>query len=147
METASPSTGTPGPSFAHATVADAMHAGVLTCDPATPLTTIAQRMAAEHIHSIVMLVGGTDPHERIPWSVVTDADVLRHAARAAELTAGDVATDECLQVHADDPLSVAATRMARRAVTHAVVVDRDRGRPVGVLSALDVARVLAWGRA
>jgi CBS domain-containing protein len=37
--------------------------------------------------------------------------------------------------------------MVRRAVTHAVVVDRDRGRPLGVLSALDVARVLALGRA
>jgi hypothetical protein len=30
--------------------------------------------------------------------------------------------------------------MVRRAVTHAIVVDRDRGRPPGVLSALDVAR-------
>ena len=125
-----------------------MHAGVLTCDPATPLTTIAQRMAAERIHSIVMLVGGTDPHEQIPWSVVTDVDVLRHAARADELTANDVASTECLQgLHADEFLHVATTRMVRRAVTHAVVVDRERGRPIGMLSSLDVARVVAWGRA
>jgi CBS domain-containing protein len=42
-------------------------------------------------------------------------------------------------------LAGAAARMARRAVTHAVVVDPRYGRPIGVLSTFDVARVLAWG--
>jgi CBS domain-containing protein len=146
MESAAPSTGERAPIFAHATVADAMHPGILTCDPATPLVTIAQRMSAEHIHSIVMLSGSGDQGGRIPWAVVTDADLLRHAARADELTAGDVAGSEIVLAHPEEPLAEVAARMARLAVTHTVVVDEGTGRPAGVLSALDVARVLAWGR-
>ena len=36
--------------------------------------------------------------------------------------------------------------MADRDATHAVVVDDHTGRPVGVLSTLDVAGTLGWGR-
>jgi|RhiMethySRZTD1v2_1073278.scaffolds.fasta_scaffold1449971_1 CBS domain-containing protein len=68
------------PSFAHASVGDAMRPWVLSCDPATPLVTLAQRMAEQ------------------------DA-------------------------------------------THAVVIDDRSGRPVGVLSTLDIAGILGWGRA
>ena len=28
---------------------------VFTCDPDTPMVTVAQRMAAEHVHAIVVL--------------------------------------------------------------------------------------------
>jgi CBS domain-containing protein len=146
METTAPTSGAPAPGFAHATVADAMHHAVLTCDPATPLVTIAQRMSAERVHAIVMLVPADGGRERIPWAVVTDLDVLRHAGQAEELTAGDVAGPELVHAHPDDRLDAVAGRMARRAATHAVVVDRERGRPVGVLSTLDVARIVGWGR-
>lgn len=146
MESAAPSTEQRDPSFAHATVDDAMHPAVLTCDPATPLVTVAQRMSAERIHSIVMLAGGDDPRERIPWAVVTDMDLLRHAGRAGELTAGArrairAATASSGSSGCTSTISVPAT------VTHAVVVERSHGRPIGVLSALDIARVVAWGRA
>ena len=67
------------PSFEHATVGDAMRPRVLTCDPATPLVTVAQRMAEQ-------------------------------------------------------------------GVTHMLVVDDRNGRPVGVLSTLDIAGILGWGR-
>jgi CBS domain-containing protein len=36
--------------------------------------------------------------------------------------------------------------MADHDATHAVVVDNRTGRPVGVLSTLDVAGILGWGR-
>jgi hypothetical protein len=36
--------------------------------------------------------------------------------------------------------------MAQADTSHAVVLDREGGRPVGVLSTLDVAGILAWGR-
>jgi CBS domain-containing protein len=146
METTAPTSGAPTPAYARATVADAMHSAVLTCDPATPLVTIAQRMSAERVHAIVMLMPADGAGERIPWAVVTDLDVLRHAGRAGELTAADVAGPELLHAHPDDRLEAVAGRMARRAATHAVVVDRERGRPVGVLSTLDIARVVGWGR-
>jgi CBS domain-containing protein len=137
------------PSFEHARVRDAMRPWVLTCDPATPLVTVAQRMAGEHVHALVVLREGVDAGGTVgrrPWAVLTDRDVLRCAGRVEELTAGDAATGELLQVHADDRLVDVAERMLDHAVTHALVVDPETGRPVGVISTLDVARIVAWGR-
>ena len=147
VESAAPSTGERAPSFAHAIVADAMHPAMLTCDSATPLVTVDQRMSAKRIHSIVMLSGGDGPADRIPWAVVTAMDLLRRASVAEELTAGDVAGNEIVLAHPDEPRAAVAARMARRAGTQAVVEDARTGRPIGVPSALDVDGVLAWGRA
>jgi CBS domain-containing protein len=146
METVAPSTGYLAPSFAHATVGDAMRPWVLTCDPATPLVTVAQRMVGEQIHAIIVLSAG-DGGERTLLGVVTDADLLRHAAVVEELTAGDVAHVEIVEARADERLAEVARRMTRSAVTHALVLDAAGVRPIGVLSSLDVARILAWGRA
>ena len=146
METVAPSTGYLAPSFAHATVGDAMRPWVLTCDPATPLVTVAQRMAGEQVHAIVMLDAG-DRGERRLRGLVTDVDLLRHAAQVDELTAADAAGTPVLQAQADERLAAVAVRMARHEITHVLVVDPAGGRPVGVLSTLDIARVLAWGRA
>lgn len=143
METIAPSSGYLTPSFAHATVGDAMHPAVLTCDPATPLVTVAQRMAGERVHAIVVLGGDA----RVPWGVVNDTDLLRHASRVDELTAGEIASRDVVEGFTDEALGELAARMTRRAVTHALVLDRATGRPVGIVSTLDLARVLAWGRA
>ena len=131
------------PSFDHATVGDAMRPWVLSCDPATPLVTVAQRMAGEHVHAIIVLA---DHGDRRPYAVLTDADLLRVADRVDELTAGEIATEAVLQARAGEPLSDAARRMAEHGATHAVVVDDRTGRPIGVLSTLDVAGILGWGR-
>ncbi len=37
--------------------------------------------------------------------------------------------------------------MVRNRVSHLVVTDAEAGRPIGILSTLDVAGVLAWGEA
>ena len=131
------------PSFEHATVGDAMRPWVLSCDPETPLVTVAQRMAGEHVHAIIVLAGVGDPR---PYALLTDRDILRAAPRLGDLTAGDIAKEEILQARAGEPLSEAARRMADHDATHAVVVDDRTGRPVGVLSTLDVAGILGWGR-
>ena len=133
------------PSFEHATVGDAMRPRVLTCDPATPLVTVAQMMAGEHVHAIVVLGEAGDGERRL-WAVVTDRDLLRVAARIDELTAGEAATGEVLEARADERLAEAARRMAEHGVTHMLVVDDRNGRPVGVLSTLDIAGILGWGR-
>jgi CBS domain-containing protein len=65
------------PSFGHATVGDAMRPRVMTCAPDTPLLTVAQTMATEHVHAIVLLCGHDG--ERHPPGIVTDRDVLRAA--------------------------------------------------------------------
>ena len=123
METVAPSTGYLAPSFAHASVGDAMHPAVLTCDPATPLVTVAQRMAGERVHAIVVLAGDV----RVPWGVVCDTDLLRHASRVEALTAGDIAGRDIVEAFPDERLEDLAARMARRAVT-ARARARARGR-------------------
>ena len=134
------------PSFEHARVGDAMRPGVLTCDPATPLVTVAQRMASEHVHAIVVVADGDGRPQRA-YRVVTATDVLRAADRIDELTAGQAATGAVLETNPDEPLNEAARRMVRQGVTHLLVAEPQTGRPVGVLSTLDVAGILGWGRA
>ena len=121
-----------------------MRPWILSCDPATPLVTVAQRMAGEHVHAIIVLA---DHGDRKPYAVVTDRDLLRAADRFDELTAGEIAKETILEARAGEPLSDAAHRMADHDATHAVVIDERSGRPVGVLSTLDIAGILGWGRA
>lgn len=128
--------------FADATVADAMHSGVLTCPPETPLPTVARMMAGYGVHAIVVtdLDAEGDPDER-PWGVVSGLDLVRAAAMAADATAGGVAATELVTVGPDAPLSRAAQLMAEHELSHLVVVDGD-GRPQGIVSTHDVAGAL-----
>jgi CBS domain-containing protein len=130
------------PSFAHARVADAMRPRVLTCDASDPLVEVARGMTSEHVHAIVVLRGG-DPQT---WAIVTDRDIVACAGRLEDLSAGEAPATEPLTVMADEPLEAAARAMAERDTSHAVVLDRDGRRPIGMLSTLDVAGILAWGR-
>ena len=136
------------PSFEHARVADAMRPRVLTCGPGTPLVSVAQRMAGEHVHAIVVVRETSEPdggNASRPWAVVTDHDVLRSAAFILDRTAGDVATGEVLVARPDERLPDVAERMLEHGTSHAVVVEPRTGRPVGMLSTLDIAGILGWG--
>jgi len=136
------------PSFDHARVADAMRPRVLTCEPDTPLVSVAQRMASEHVHAIVVLLEAVDREravDRRPWAVITDHDILRSAPTIAGRTAGEVATGEVLLAQPDERLPDVAARMLEHGTSHAVVVEPRTGRPVGVLSTLDIAGILGWG--
>jgi CBS domain-containing protein len=148
MDSTDPSGSYLTPSFEHARVADAMRPRVLTCDPGTQLVAVAQRMASEHVHAIVVLLETVDPDGEVgsrPWAVVTAHDILRSAASIADRTAGDVATGEVLLAHPDERLPDVAERMLEHGTSHAVVVEPRTGRPVGVLSTLDIAGILGWG--
>ena len=110
--------------------------------------TVAKRMASEHVHAIVVLLETVEPDgeiERRPWAVVTDHDILRSAASIADRTAGEVATGEVLLARPDERLPDVAQRMLEHSTSHAVVVEPRTGRPVGVLSTLDIAGILGWG--
>jgi CBS domain-containing protein len=75
-------------------------------------------------------------------------DLLRAARDDIDArTASWAAVTEFLSVSPDDPLERAVQLMLEHEVTHLVVVDPGSGRPLGVLSSLDVAGLLAWGRA
>jgi len=137
------------PSFEHARVADAMRPRVLSCDPQTTMVTVAQRMASEHVHAIVVLRETVDFEGEVgrrPWGIITDRDVLRCGAFIDDRTADDVALGGVLLVHPDDRLTDVAERMLDQHTSHAVVVEPRTDRPVGVLSTLDIAGILGWGR-
>src|SRR6478735_7034687 len=129
------------PSFEHARVSDAMRPRVLSCDPQTTMVTVAQRMASEHVHAIVVLRETVDLEGAVgrrPWGIVTDRDVLHCAAEIEERTADDVALGGVLLVHPEDRLTDVAERMLGQRTSHAIVVDPRSDRPTGVLSTLDV---------
>ena len=105
-------------------------------------------MSTEHVHAIVVLPDAAAPDRgaaRRPWAVVTDHDILRSARDVGDRTAGEVATGEILLAQPDEPLPDVAQRMLEHGTSHAVVVEPRTGRPVGVLSTLDIAGILGWG--
>jgi CBS domain-containing protein len=135
------------PAFEHARVSDVMRPEVLTCPPDASLRTVAATMATEHVHCVV--IGGEgDGDGGRAWGLVSALDLVGHAGRDLDdVTAGSAAAREFLTVAPDEALERAAQMMLEHRATHLVVVDPETDRPLGVLSTLDVAGVLAWGRA
>jgi len=130
------------PAFEDATVVDAMRLGVVSCPGATPLREAARIMAAYRIHSVVV----DDLEGERPWGIVSDLDIASAAGEDfAERTVREIARTELVTIAADESLARAAQLMSEHEVAHLLVVQRDTGHPVGVLSTLDVAGVLAWG--
>ena len=125
---------------------DAMHPGMISCPPETPLRTVARMMASYRVHAIVVHAHDED---QLPggdsWGVVTDAELVRAGLDddLDGLTAKQVAASPVLTVTSVDPLSRAMQLMTEHEVTHVIVIERHSGRPIGVLSTLDVARALA----
>jgi CBS domain-containing protein len=128
-------------------VADVMHSGVIGVGPATSLRDLAAVLADRHVHAVS--VAGTAPAAggtRLVWAIATDMDVVRAVgAGSLDATAGQIAGTEPLVVDAGDPLDTAARMLVDHAVSHAVVTG-DAAVPAGVLSTLDVLRVLAITR-
>jgi CBS domain-containing protein len=113
-----------------------MQLGLFECTPETDVRSVAQLMAAKTIHCVV--VAG----ER--WGIVSDIDLMRALGPgSADLTAGAVAASDFVIVRPDDSLEHAAQLMAEHDTAHLVVVSPQTGRPVGMLSTLDVARAVA----
>jgi CBS domain-containing protein len=80
--------------------------------------------------------------------VVSDIDLaVACAGGAPQSSARELARTELITVEADDSLAHAAQLMSEHECPHLLVVEPQGGRPIGVLSALDLAGVLAWGSA
>jgi CBS domain-containing protein len=131
------------PAFANASVEQVMRHGVLTCRPETPIRTIAQTMAANHVHCLVVAGFGEGEPGREGWAVVSDLAVVKAALEEGDLTAADVARRPVI-VTASDTVAHAAQLMCENHIHHIVVVDADV-HPVGIVSSLDIAANLAWG--
>jgi CBS domain-containing protein len=131
-----------GAPWEEVTVAEVMHPGIVVCSPGAPARVAARLMAQHRIHAVVLMA---DDDEGCDWSVLTDADLLEAAARGEldGLMAGDVARARAGTVSRRDSLERARELMRAHGVTHLLVTGR--GRPVGVVSTLDLVQAVAAG--
>ncbi len=129
----------------HTLVADLMRPGILSCSPETPLREVARMMAVHRIHCVVV-TGLESRHgaDRPVWGIVSDLDVARAAGGWTEATtAGEIAGTEIVTVSPADTVEHAAALMGEHETAHLLVVDDRSREPTGVISTLDVARVIA----
>jgi CBS domain-containing protein len=136
------------PAFEHASVADVMHPGVMSCPPDAPLVTVAQTMTTHHVHAVVVGGIGADPvhGDHLVWGLISDMDLVRAAEIGIEgRAAADVARTEAITVDPSTSLATAARLMDVHGTSHLIVAST--GAPIGVISSLDIAGALAWGRA
>jgi CBS domain-containing protein len=121
-------------------VRDAMHTGILTTDPGTPVRVVARLMAEQRVHAVAV----ADPdYASRPWAVVTDLDVAAAAAEDTDETAGQAAKHDVMTVSAAEPLSWAAHQMVEHGISHLLVIEPETGHPCGIISTLDVAAAYA----
>jgi CBS domain-containing protein len=126
-------------------VGDAMHEGILTCTSKTPLRTVAAMMVEHRVHCIAVLA---EPDESYRlgayWAVVSDLDLAATASLDVDAqTAGGTAASPVVTVTPAETVERAAQLMREYGTSHLVVVAADDNRPLGVISTLDVAAVLA----
>jgi CBS domain-containing protein len=134
------------PQFENATVADAMHPGILSCDADATLTEVARMMCTHHVHCIVVHGAAEGQVGESVWGIISDFDVLRAGMRQDPPdTAAALANQPIINVETSMALHDAADLMVSSAASHAVAVNPTTQRPVGILSTLDIAGVLAWG--
>jgi CBS domain-containing protein len=128
-------------SLGSVSVSEAMHRGVVTCRPEATLRTVARVMAAHRIHAVVVAPGG----DGLGWGLVSDLDLAAAAMEGStgEVTAGEIASTPGVFVRPADTMARAAQLMRDYETHHLVVLDRGADRPVGVVSTLDVADVIA----
>jgi putative redox protein len=99
------------------------------------------------VHAVYVFDFGAEDDESVQmWGLVTDLDLVAACPVIDERTAGSSAVTPLVTVLRDEPLDRAAQLMAKTSTSHLAVLDPATGRPVGVLSTLDIARVLAAGR-
>ena len=129
------------PAFHNATVADVMTPGLIMCAPEAPVETVAELMATHTVHAIAN--GGIK--DRRVWGIVDSLDLMRAVGDPqANRFAEDIGGRPAVTIEPGAAVTEAAALMTKRGVAHLVVVDRER--PVGVISTLDIAGAVAWGR-
>ena len=132
------------PSLDEAGVGGFMHPTITTCTSSTPLTEVAELMATQQIHCVVVLEETRRGRDGEPgWGIVSDLDLVAAAAAVEDGTAGEIAASPLVTVDRDEPLARAAQLMAEHGSAHLMVVAAGEDHPVGIISTLDVARCLA----
>ncbi len=122
-------------------VSETMHRGVVTCPPEASVSTVARLMAGHRIHAIVVA-----PAENAQdWGLVSDLDLVAAASEGSlgGLSARQIASTPKIFVRPDETLARVAQLMREYDTHHLIVVGRRWDRPVGIVSTLDVADVVA----
>ncbi|MDQ2896677.1 MAG: CBS domain-containing protein [Actinomycetota bacterium] len=134
------------PSLQDATVGEAMHPGILACTADLPLRAVAGLMASNRVHCIAITGNSAGERGEAVWGIVSDLDVVRTAIREGfDRTAGELALEPAVTIDAAASLSDAGELMLTRCIHHLVVIAPGSARPIGVLSSLDIASVIAAG--
>lgn len=127
-------------------VRDAMTTPIVTCTPDVPLDEVAALMTEHQIHCVVVLAPSVDdaaPAYR-RWGVLSDLDLVTAAPWGPEVAgAGAIAASPNAVIRAGESLAAAAQLMSEYSTTHLLVTEDGVDEPVGILSALDVARAIA----
>ena len=124
-------------------VADVMRVGLLTCQPETHLRGVAQAMAANRVHALVVYAPGDEDQSK-NWRVLYDVDVLKLAAQGDNDARAIDAACAPVTIAMDASAKEAADLMHQHSTRHLIVLDEEQN-PVGVVSSLDLAATLAWG--
>ncbi len=143
-----PAPARPSPSartLGKATVGDVMHAGIATCTPDVELSAVARIMAEHRVHCVA--VAGIDAAgpggQHFTWGLVEDMDLVLALQRGASgESAGTIVATSPAAIKQDEPLDRAAALMVEHDTSHVVVVGSS-GLPSGMVSTLDVARIIA----
>jgi CBS domain-containing protein len=136
------------PALEHATVSDAMHPGILACEPDASLQEVAQMMATHHVHCLAVVGISHEEPQCGVWSVISDLDLVRAGIRDGDTpSARSIAQQPLVTVDPSTALREAGELMLTQKVSHLVVTEPGTQRPIGILSTADVAGILAWGEA
>jgi CBS domain-containing protein len=124
-----------------------MTTGVINCTPETPLRGVARLMTRNRVHAVYVFDYGFEDDETVTaWGLVSDLDLIAAARGNLNRTARDASVTPLVTVAPHDTLDRAAQLMSEYGNAHLAVIDPASGRPVGVISTLDIARVLADGK-
>lgn len=127
----------------HVRVADVMRHGLLASSLSTPVWEAAGTMCKQGVHLLLAVErSGAAPVGSLSAGQLLAALLDGHGERPL----GEVVSRQLDTVSSGQPLIVAARRMRETGADHLMVRDAVSGRPVGVLSALDVAGAVAFAR-
>ncbi len=123
----------------HVRVRDVMHRGIISVPPDTAMSAVAATMATHRVHAVAIVrPGDTDA----PWKIVSALDVVAAARSSTDPRADQIAATEVLTISSGERLDHAVQLMAEHELWHLIVTDAASGRPVGVLSTLDIVAAL-----
>src|ERR1700751_257146 len=87
------------PSLEHATVSDAMHPGILSCEPDATAADVAQLMATHHVHCVAVVGISHEKPECFVWGIISDLDLVAAGIRdEREATARELARQPVITV-------------------------------------------------